>query len=377
MPRRGHCVPGAYVPWTNARRLADPRARYAGTSQATSQKPYPLPLQRDTLESIDCRGQIDADLAMNDAVPDSAGGAFGIAAVERDTGLSKDTLRVWERRYRFPLPARDPSGERVYSRQDVEKLRVLKRLLDQGHRPGKVIGLAMEQLERLADSAAPHAARRAEVARLHGGLDVYLDLIRQHRVEELRRQLSQSLLRIGLARFVSEAVSPLNELVGDAWARGRLEIYEEHLYTESIQVVLRNAISSIPRPGSRPPVVLLTTFPQESHGLGLLMAEAFFALEGCRCVSLGVQTPLLDIVRAAAVQRVDIAALSFSEALNPNQVIDGIVELRSKLPPVTAIWVGGSCSALVRRVPADVLALRSLNDIPPALATWRSTHRST
>ena len=61
---------------------------------------------------------------MNDAIPDSAGGAFGIAAVERDTGLSKDTLRVWERRYRFPLPARDPSGERVYSRQDVEKLRV-------------------------------------------------------------------------------------------------------------------------------------------------------------------------------------------------------------------------------------------------------------
>jgi hypothetical protein len=62
--------------------------------------------------------------------------------------------------------------------------------------------------------------------------------------------------------------------------------------------------------------------------------------------------------------------------LNPNQVIDGIVELRSKLPPTTAIWVGGSCSALVRRVPADVLALRSLNDIAPALATWRSTHRS-
>ncbi|HEX4597264.1 MAG TPA: MerR family transcriptional regulator, partial [Burkholderiaceae bacterium] len=184
---------------------------------------------------------------MNDAGLDAAGGAFGIAAVERDTGLSKDTLRVWERRYSFPLPARDSSGERVYSRQEVEKLRVLKRLLDQGHRPGKVIGLAMEQLERLADSAAPHAARRAEVARLHGGLDLYLDLTRQHRVEELRRQLSQSLLRIGLARFVSEVVSPLNELVGDAWARGRLEIYEEHLYTESIQVVLRNAISSIPR----------------------------------------------------------------------------------------------------------------------------------
>src|ERR1700739_5171159 len=92
---------------------------------------------------------------MNGAVSDSGEGAFGIAAVERDTGLSKDTLRVWERRYRFPLPARDTSGERVYSRQDVEKLRVLKRLLDQGHRPGKAIALAIDQLERLPRSTAP------------------------------------------------------------------------------------------------------------------------------------------------------------------------------------------------------------------------------
>ena len=34
-----------------------------------------------------------------------------IAAVERDTGLSKDTLRVWGRRYGFPTPTRDTTGE--------------------------------------------------------------------------------------------------------------------------------------------------------------------------------------------------------------------------------------------------------------------------
>ena len=53
-----------------------------------------------------------------------------IAAVERDTGLTKDTLRVWERRYGFPTPLRDRSGQRVYSRRDMEKLRLIKRLLD-------------------------------------------------------------------------------------------------------------------------------------------------------------------------------------------------------------------------------------------------------
>jgi methanogenic corrinoid protein MtbC1 len=47
------------------------------------------------------------------------------------------------------------------------------------------------------------------------------------------------------------------------------------------------------------PRILLTTLPQERHGLGLLMAEAMCVAEGAHCISLGVQTPLIDIVEAA------------------------------------------------------------------------------
>ncbi len=67
-----------------------------------------------------------------------AGITLSIAAVERDTGLSKDTLRVWERRYGFPAPGRDSLGERAYTLSEVEKLRIVKRLLDAGHRPGRI-----------------------------------------------------------------------------------------------------------------------------------------------------------------------------------------------------------------------------------------------
>ena len=57
-----------------------------------------------------------------------------IAAVERDTGLSKDVLRMWERRYGFPTPGRDANGNRLYCDEQVERLRMIKRLLDQGYR---------------------------------------------------------------------------------------------------------------------------------------------------------------------------------------------------------------------------------------------------
>jgi len=298
-----------------------------------------------------------------------------IAAVERDTGLSKDTLRVWERRYGFPAPVRDESGQRVYTSADVEKLRLAKRLLDYGYRPGKILSYRPEQLMQLVHAATPALLRRQETAHDGSEIESFLELIRTHRVEELRRQLSQSLLRLGLGRFVAGVVAALNARVGDAWARGKLEVFEEHLYSESIQLILRNAISGIPRPGVDPPLVLLTTFPRESHGLGLLMAEAFFALEGCRCLSLGVQTPVPDIVRAAQIQKVDIVALSFSDSVNANQALGGIAELRSQLPTSFEIWVGGHCSILERRQLDGVTRLRLLTDIGPALARWRKNHR--
>jgi hypothetical protein len=52
-------------------------------------------------------------------------GLPGISAVERDTGISKDLLRAWERRYGFPAPLRDLSGERVYPAEQVQRLRLL------------------------------------------------------------------------------------------------------------------------------------------------------------------------------------------------------------------------------------------------------------
>ena len=76
----------------------------------------------------------------------TAANVFSISAVERDTGLSKDTLRVWEKRYGFPQPGRDQHGERVYPAEQVEKLRAIKRLVDRGHRPSKLMGQPLEAL---------------------------------------------------------------------------------------------------------------------------------------------------------------------------------------------------------------------------------------
>jgi DNA-binding transcriptional MerR regulator/methylmalonyl-CoA mutase cobalamin-binding subunit len=296
---------------------------------------------------------------------------LSIAAVERDTGLSKDTLRVWERRYGFPSPQRDQYGERIYPLEQVDRLRAIRRLMDAGHRPGKIIGLTDAELAALADrlpSTAP-----AHLSPQAADLEQFMQLIRAHQVEDLRRGLSQRVLRMGLARFVTEVVAPLTEMVGEAWARGQLEVFEEHLYTESLQVVLRSAISTIPQPGHQPRV-LLTTFPSEAHGMGLLMVEALLALEGCRCFSLGVQTPVFDISMAVESQSIDIVVLSFSSIMNPNLMAEGLTELRAKLPEAVEIWAGGHCPSLKRRAPNGVLVVTELEELSEAVHDWRERH---
>ena len=80
---------------------------------------------------------------------------LNISGVERETGLSKDVLRMWERRYGFPKPGRDDNGERQYTVADIGKLRAVKRLMDVGLRPGKIMTLSIDELNAMADARTP------------------------------------------------------------------------------------------------------------------------------------------------------------------------------------------------------------------------------
>lgn len=294
--------------------------------------------------------------------------ALSIAAVERDTGLSKDTLRVWERRYGFPQPLRDASDERTYPPEQVERLRLIARLLGCGQRPGRVVALPLATLQqRVQDDASTHASP-ADLSPEQAAL---LATLKSHDVLALRRSLHQCLLRMGLGRFISELLAPMNILVGEAWMRGEIQVFEEHLYTECVTGLLHSAIGNLTaRPTPERPRVLLTTLPQEAHALGLLMAEAFMTLEGCECISLGVETPLAEIVQAASANRVQVVALSFSTGFNGKQLLRGLDELRAKLPATTALWAGGANLMLKKHVPAGVTPLPTLAHIAPLVAQY-------
>lgn len=291
---------------------------------------------------------------------------ISIAAVERDTGLGKDTLRVWERRYGFPQPLRDTFGERVYPAEQVEHLRLIKRLMDQGQRPGTLLRQPIAELgERLAASPAKVGADDTA--------DWIVPMLKARDIDPLRAEMAQRLARDGLERFVSETVPALNRRIGEGWMAGEIAIFEEHLYTELVQNQLRSSIHALGGRGTRPQI-LLTTVKDEEHILGLLMVEALLAANGAFALSLGAQTPIADIVGAARAVNTDIVALSFSGAYPWRKAREALIELRAALPEHTELWAGGGGLAGRGRGVAGVRIIGALSDIAPTLAEWHAAH---
>jgi len=291
---------------------------------------------------------------------------FSIAAVEREVGLSKDVLRVWERRYGFPAPTRDVHGERAYPASQVRRLQLIRRLMDQGHRPGKLLILPSEGLAELAAVSTPLAPVPSAA---DGSVGELLELIRRHDAQGLAQALQQRLVGEGLQSFVQDTMIPVIAAVGQAWADGRLRIFEEHLFTEVITRLLRQAVAGLPV--GKAPVVLLTTPPDEPHGLGVLMVEAVMALQGARCVPLGTQVPLGEIARAALAHRVDVVALSISGVYPVRQVAPVLRELRESLPAPVQLWAGGGGVARLQAAPGIEL-LHTLADAQSAVVRWQA-----
>ena len=67
--------------------------------------------------------------------------SYRVKTVCRLTGIHRSTLLAWERRYQVVEPLRADNGYRVYTENDVNRLRRLKSLVDKGHAVSEALGL--------------------------------------------------------------------------------------------------------------------------------------------------------------------------------------------------------------------------------------------
>ncbi|WP_395004737.1 MerR family transcriptional regulator [Undibacterium sp.] len=283
---------------------------------------------------------------------------FKLATISNETGIAKEVLRKWETRYGFPVPLRDSSGHRVFSAEQVSRLKLIKQLMNSGLRPGHLVPLDEASLIKLTGASQTESA-----------LQVPLSSELQHLMTSLpfrdpvllRETLKSDIERTGLEQFLLNTMPALSQFIGEAWVNKVISVSDEHLYSEIMQNLLRAEIAKLV-PAKTGPRILLTTPTGELHTLGLLMLEASFTLHGGRCVSLGAQLPLTDIVIAIETHKADIACLSFSAVYPKKDILPLLKKLRTMVPSEVDIWVGGAGSLALERSPRGIVMMKNLLD---------------
>ena len=168
-------------------------------------------------------------------------GSLHIREVVRITGLRREQLYMWQRRYGFPMPLRDAFGDRVYPPDQVARLKLIKQLLSEGWRAGAVVPLADSALQSMLGLAVD------EPAPLPSEIETAVKLLSQHRVGELQNHLSKLLVGQGLRKFLEQTLIPLNEAVHERVVRGEMQNFQELRFADLAQRLLRD-VTRLVRP---------------------------------------------------------------------------------------------------------------------------------
>ena len=162
----------------------------------------------------------------------------------RITGLRREQLYMWQRRYGFPSPLRDGFGDRVYPPDQVARLKLIKQLLSEGWRAGAVVPLAESALQSMLGLTVD------EPAPLPAEIETAVKLLAQHRIGELQNHLSKLLVGQGLRKFLEQTLIPLNEAVHERVVRGEMQNFQELRFADLAQRLLRD-VTRLVRPHAR------------------------------------------------------------------------------------------------------------------------------
>ena len=254
-----------------------------------------------------------------------------IQQLSKEIGIGIDTLRIWERRYGFPIPTRSPRGHRSYSGDQVDELRIVKKLQSLGHRPGKIFALSSAERREMLTAVVeqelpPNQALQA--------------LTKEFSPSQIDGELQKQLQKLGLVNFIHQYALPLLQALDQGWTEGSISIAREHLISDRLEQLLREQLATEQATKSQKQLLFLT-LSGERHKLGLLLAATLFHAEGVDCILLNQELPLSEVPQLASELEVDGVALSFSFHYSTRQAKNDLASLRNQLDPQFKLIAGG------------------------------------
>lgn len=293
----------------------------------------------------------------------TSGAGYRIGTVATLSGLTTHAIRVWERRYGVVAPERTPGGARLYSEEDVQRFKLIKQLLERGYSTRAIANLDRAELSALAapEAAAPAApSDSAEQQRARAAIREVLDAVTEMDLDATERTLTRASNEFSPRNFVLNVLAPALDEIGARWASGSLCTASEHAASALFRTRL-GALLAAQAP-SKSPAIVCTTPSGEQHELGALLVAVLIAMRGKRAIFLGANLPAEQIAEAVRLSKASSVALSLV-ALKSEEAQRELTRIRKALPDNVELVVGGRGCSTLKRVPAGIRVLASLDEL--------------
>ncbi len=270
---------------------------------------------------------------VDDRSDDECSATYSIKAVSEATGLTVETLRAWERRYRVIEPRRGAGGHRMYTSRDVSRLRRLRETTARGHPIGKIAHLSNDALAHLlADPSRQDTAAPSLIARI-------LSAVESYRPTECDQAMAMAFALLPPFDVVRDVLTPVLHEVGDRWHRGEFSIAQERIASTCARrqlTALLHTFNSV----AKGPSVVFATMSGERHEIGILMHAVLASSLRVRSYYLGPDLPPEEAGLCAL--KVKAAAVAVSVVMpDVESCLPKIEMLRQHLPDHVEIWIGG------------------------------------
>jgi len=284
-----------------------------------------------------------------------------ISTVSKRSGVKAELVRAWERRYQAVAPTRTAGGHRVYTDQDIARLKLLNQATRDGHSISRIARYSLDELRKLLHTE--EAATPAKRPLLLPGNDIkslaeaYIQKcyaeVTAFDARTLESLFENAIVELGIQNFIEDLLDPLLTLIGERWKTGELRPVHEHMASSiirSLTYILRNNTPCSPTA----PRMVVTTPLGQLHELGALLAAIIAELKGWQVTYLGPNLPAEEI--AAAVKFTDAAAVTISISFSSDDhvVQKELRRLRKLLGYEIALIVGGRAAPYYETVLNEV-----------------------
>ncbi|MEI8026949.1 MAG: MerR family transcriptional regulator [Pseudomonadota bacterium] len=286
-------------------------------------------------------------------------------------GINEHTLRAWERRYGVVDPNRSLTNRRLYSEDDLDRVRLIVTLVERGHGISQVATLPLEKLrtlvskidsvyfeESVRDSLANGVSSQTFSKKISELVTKTILSLSSENPQDVRNSIKEARLVLNVEAFLFDFVTLLLHQIGEYCFHGKLRIWQEHQATEAVMqelYVLSSEIRSMSIGVTRGPrpLLLITTIEGNHHKIATVIASIAANLAGLEAHFLGPHLPARDLSLAMKHYGAQCAVVGIQK-LPPGEtqktILEYATDLRNQLSDGEEIWIGGPVEDAVSEI---------------------------